>query len=409
MSPLLAPVLAQLVTLGLSDRTEARWIASEDDERLEASTSPAVTLGVAWPRFELTLGYAPYVTITPLDREPREVLVFHGVSAGAQYRHQWRRTTLTLAETLTYGQHDFRAELLSSRGGAPIPGAPIGGGVLPPGGGGMTGGGGEDLPEAPARASDMTVHHGASTTSLSLSRGLSRRSTLDASAAYLIGGGLDEASRDAYPIVQGPQANVTIGYRLNRHDAFSGAFATQYAFGSGESGRSWISSVTAGWEHAFGPRTRSSLSAGVAGTWTEQRDGTATLSIYPTASAGIGYTTRMGRSRITASGTAATAPVLDLSTATVDPRLSVGGAFAWERDRTTVSATVASAVSLADDEQSALNSVVAGVGVAYDLGLGFSADAGMRGAWQTFGGETVLPPSWALFVGISWVAAVPLN
>ena len=99
--------------------------------------------------------------------------------------------------------------------------------------------------------------------------------------------------------------------------------------------------------------------------------------------------------------------MLDYTRATVDPQISVTGAVAWARDRTTVYASLGSAISLEDDEQS-FNSLTANAGVAYEIGAGFSADTGLRAAWQTYGDETRVPPSWAVFIGLTWDGAVTL-
>jgi hypothetical protein len=418
MSPLLAPVLAQLVTLGLSDRTEARYVVSEEDKRLEGSTSPVVGVNVAWRRVGVTAGYTPYITVSPLDSEPREVDVFHGAFAGVDYRYQLRRTTLSFSEAVSYGQHDYRAELLGGRAQQPPPPADPGGAASPPVSPGATPGAdpgtavgtGEEGPagSAPTRAARRTVRIGSSTSTIALTHGLTRRTSLAATTAYVITGGLDESSRDDYPVVQGPLATVGVNHRLTRHDDVSGSLTTQYAFVEGGV-ESWVTNAAAGYRHAFGPRTSARAEAGGSVTWTSQIDGTGILSIYPTFGAGVDHTRRAGRGRLTLSASASGAPVLDMSNGTVDPRLGVSGAFGWAREPITVTVTIASAVSLSSDEADALNSISSGAIVTYDIGAGFSADAGVRGAWQSFGGQEILPPTWAAFVGISWSAALPLN
>lgn len=429
MSLLLAPVLAQLVTLGLSDRTEARLIVSEESDYVEGSTAPGVSLGFAWRRATLTVGYSPYVTITPPGPEPRELTVFHTVTAAAQYQYQWRRTTLRLIETASYGQHDYRAELLAPRSGpgvvTPAPGADPGTG-LPSGGNtgaGMTpgtatpstpatpgsGGAGGPVPAQPRRASDLVVHYGSSTTTAALTHQLSRRVSLDATGSYLIGGGLDEASRAPYPIVQGPQGVFTVTQRIARRDSIFGQLASQYAF-SDDGVRSWVSGLNAGWLHGFDARTSLSLTAGSSLTWTELIDDTETLSIYPVLGVGLTHATRPRNGTFTFALNATSAPFVDMTTAEVDPRVAVTGNVIWVRDRLTLGASLSSAISLSDDsDDDALNTITAAIHAAYALGAGFSIDGGARAAWQTVGQETVLPPSWALFLGVTWAAELPLN
>jgi hypothetical protein len=426
MSPLLAPVFAQLVTLGLSDRTEARYIVSEDDKRLEGSTSPAVGLSVAWRRVGVAAAYTPYVTVSPLDSEPREVTLFHNAAAGVDYRYQFQRTTISFSESVSYGQHNYRAELLGPRtaqpptgpGGAASPPATPGG--TPGGTGTNTGtntGTGND-PSAPggtagetpsrATAREKTVRIGSSTTTIAMSRGLTRRTSLAASTSYVVTGGLDDSSRADYPIVHGPQGNVGVSHRLSRQDDASASLSTQYAFVH-DGTRAWVTSASAGYTRSFTPRTSAHVDAGGSVAWTHQVDGTDAVSIYPGFGAGIGHTRRAGRGTLSLSADASAAPVLDMTNGTVDPRLGVGGAFGWTRRPITVSLSISSAVSLDGDSEDAFNSIGANASIAYDIGAGFSADAGIRGAWQSFGGAEILPPTWAAFVGVSWAAPLPLN
>ncbi len=63
MLSLFAPLLAQLVTVSVSDRTEARLVVADDPvygkSHYEAGTYPAVSLGVAKERLILSLSYTP--------------------------------------------------------------------------------------------------------------------------------------------------------------------------------------------------------------------------------------------------------------------------------------------------------------------------------------------------------------
>ena len=105
MSPLLAPVLAQLVTLQLGDRTEARYTGYVGDSTVapqaSGSTSPMVGLTVNNRRAVLQLAYVPSLTLSPLNDTPRQLYVFHTAAASAGYR--WRRTTAQLGSTFSMG------------------------------------------------------------------------------------------------------------------------------------------------------------------------------------------------------------------------------------------------------------------------------------------------------------------
>jgi hypothetical protein len=132
-------------------------------------------------------------------------------------------------------------------------------------------------------------------------------------------------------------------------------------------------------------------------------------SIYPTGSASIEHDTPLSGGNLGMGASVGTAPELDLTTAEVDPRLTVAAGIGWSKERFSIDAGVSSAVSLSQDLAGALNAFTASVTAAYDIGAGFAVDAGVRGAWQTFEGATAIPPSIAIFLGLSWGAGIPIN
>src|SRR5450432_3170664 len=155
MSPLFGPILAQLVTLGLSDRSEARHVVT-DDSYSEVGTYPHVSLNFGWRHATLTLGYGPSLTLTPLEAKDPSLVVFH--SASLSMSNRWRRTTVTASESLGYGEVDFRTQALAAPGTAPVTSVPgdmtglpagntSGGTTTPPANGG-TGAGTQPQPGA---------------------------------------------------------------------------------------------------------------------------------------------------------------------------------------------------------------------------------------------------------------------
>src|SRR4051794_48086 len=98
---MLPMIFAQLVTLSVGDRTEARYIVAPDDKHYEASTRPVVALDTRWRHSSLTLSYGPTITVVPLESEPRQVFVFHGASLVLQ--RNFRYSSIALSETLGYG------------------------------------------------------------------------------------------------------------------------------------------------------------------------------------------------------------------------------------------------------------------------------------------------------------------
>src|SRR5882672_2230101 len=117
MLPLFVPVFAQVVTLGVHDRTEGRYIASTD-KRYEASTRPVAELNVSWPRYRLSLGYGPSFLLTPLERKPRELLLYHSLflSSGYTYRH----TTFGVNGSLSFGKVNFQVAQLQNPATLPL-------------------------------------------------------------------------------------------------------------------------------------------------------------------------------------------------------------------------------------------------------------------------------------------------
>src|SRR6188768_1158745 len=200
----LGPILAQVAVLSLADRTEARYIVS-DDTHAEASTRPLVALDVRWRRSDLRLSYAPAFTILPdpeadpsQSRDPALIIFHSGTISGS---HSWGRTKLTLSETGSYGTQNFRSAVLTDQRpinptpgtgnttpnsgnsggtGTPGTGSTAGGTGSTPGGTGSTTGGTGSTTSGgmgsttggtnatALRAANVIVHFASSTTSAAL-------------------------------------------------------------------------------------------------------------------------------------------------------------------------------------------------------------------------------------------------
>jgi hypothetical protein len=399
---LLAPLLGQVVTLGVSDRTEARAVFESGNTTTEGSTSPAVGLGVSGRNATFAVGYNPTFTLRPLEEEPREVLVSHLASAGVAYTHRMRRMQLTLRESATYTQSNPRDDILLAASGisdAPVPGAEPDAGSPDP-----------DFPDStgstPERAPDQVVRVGSLTTTLEWSYTSSARSTWSASASHNLSSGVDRESRREYPLTFSEQVGAGLNHRLTRRDNLSLTASVTHSAGRRDS-FVWLLDTSAAWTHMISRRTVTNVGAGAATSYERTAAGEEIITIYPTGVAGLRYSTLFARGRLGLGASVSIAPIVDQARATVDPRLGAAADASWSRDRTTVSATVGSAISVASDED-AFNSIGASASVTYDLGAGFSADAGVRTAWQTLGGDTLIPPVWGLFIGVSWQGGLPL-
>ena len=416
MSPLFGPILAQIVTLGVADRTEARYVVS-DDKYTEAVTAPRVGLNAGWHHGTLTLGYGPAVTVTPLGSDSRQVLVLHSAALAASYRSG--RTLVTLSETATYGRVNLRAQALGDPGVTSVPSTPTG---TPPGG--MTPAGGTATPPSPGggtttpvttpnpanqiRASNQAIPIASSATDLSVANNVSQILTLGAGIGYSISGSVGaDASRD-YPVVRGPRAQVSATYHPTRHDDVTTTISTQLA--SSRVGSSWILQGNETWAHTLDRHAATTLGAGLSITRTSLPNGLVTYAIYPNFSSGIGYTAPLARGVFGAGVSASAAPAIDPVRAAVDPRLRLGASLGWTKDRFTSSLAGGSALSLtSQDKAGALNSVSGAFGVSYRLVDALSVDSGVRGFWQSFEGRTTVTPTYAAFVGVTFGVQSALN
>lgn len=422
MHPLLAPILAQLVTLGVGARSEARYTASDVDDRLEATGTGTVGLAFTSPHFSLTAGYAPTLLLSPLESSERRLHFYDTAigTASAGYGFRLGRATLTLGQSATYTLQNPYLDALAgpiqvpanvAPAPTPEPTAP----APDPGGNGSPGVNPNPATTA-RRAANYRVQLWSLHSSLGLAYPMTRRSSMTASLDYSLTAGLGRSRRD-YPLLQGPGVNLGLSTRVTARDTLTTALNARYAWTepfvlSGSTletvNKSSVTTLDETWTHAFNSRTSSALAAGVAYTTNQTNDGPIQHSILPTGRGSLSYATRAGGGMLTVSGGVGVAPVLDLTTGSVDPRLGVGAGAGWVRRRFSLTADVSAAISLDGDEEGAINSVSTNLTAAYDLGAGFSADAGARGAWQTFEDTTIIPPAAAVFIGIGWSAGLPL-
>lgn len=420
MPILLAPILAQLLTLGLGARSEGRYVVTEVDDRLEAGASAGVGLAFSMPHLSVGVGYSPYVTVTPLESESREWLLADAgyANVSLDYGFRFRRSTLTFAQSAGYTvENPYRESLanptvIPTPEAAPPTGAPDNGmGALP----------GSDTTQNPAetarRAVDYRVQRWFLHSSVTFTHPLSRKTTFGANGGYSLGAGIGRSRADN-PLVQGPDAGVNLGYRVTARDQLTTDLDAQYAWsesytpiGSTEPARyrGFVTTLMENWGHLFSRRTRADVGLGISYASTQVNDGPIEEALYPAGLAGITHDTRIARGMLSLYARATTAPVLDATTGSADPRIGLAFGATWVRRRLSLNANLSSAISLSgDDSAGALNAFSADAGAAYDLGAGFSADTGVRGDWQTAGTLTLIPPSVAFFVGISWAGGVPL-
>jgi hypothetical protein len=426
MSPLLAPVFAQLVALQLGDRTEGRYAGYYGDERFEASTAPTVALNVDARRAAFNLSYSPSFTLSPLERQPRQLFVLHYGSVSASYR--FHRTTLQLGSTLAIGS--VNPLLLAIKGGplvvagGAVPGAPnANGGTRAPGtpatpGTSVVPGtvGSSGTTTSPAAiiitdAPDRKVRFYNSLTTLNLTHKLDKRTKVGALAGTNWSDGLDVRSRRIFQRLHAwfVGGSVAYTYKQSKRDAFVSDASLIKTWSSNDNEAATLN-ATETWTHDFGLRTRASAGVGFNLTRFTYTGGLAGFSLFPTALVSLAHVAPAGRGAFAFSGSAYSSPVLDPLRGAIDPRVGVLGSAGYTRKKFFVLTTGASTVSVGAPESRAyaLNASQAEGRVGYHFGELTLVDAGARVVRQSYGGQAALPLSWATFVGVTFGYSIPL-
>jgi len=241
-----------------------------------------------------------------------------------------------------------------------------------------------------------------------LSHLLARDATLGVSGGYSLAGGVDDRSRAVYPVLPSADAGVSVGYEIDGRNTVTTSLTNQVAWGSDET-TTYLAILTESWLHRFTRHTTGDVGAGISYSRTQRPDFPTLHQIYPVGSTGIAHSTRLARGTFSLGARLSAAPVLDLTTAVIDPRLGIGAGVGWTRRRLSMHASFGSALSLSDGGEGALSSVSASAGVSYEIGAGFSVDAGVREAWQRFLGVTLVEPTTVFYGGVSWGGGVELN
>jgi hypothetical protein len=428
MHAVIAPVLAQLIALGVTDRTEARYVSTQGEGHYEASTLPSANLRIGWKRVSLTLAYTPSFTVVPLESEPRDLRLFHTGLVAMDY--QFRRGSFTLLNAVGYGQTNFQTLAIApGTGPTPVqPGSttPGGSATQPPASGGTTGTGGTgamtgNTPTAPNAglpvARPATVVYANYRIAASGKYALARASSLSATVGYSVAGGVDESSRVYYPPVRGPDATFSAKYAPDGRNSISLALAAQSVLQPDQTSTALVS-LTSGYTHLFDKRTSLDVGIGVAYArnprplhWNGQVIDVVYNSIYPTARAVLSRTERVARGILSTNLGFAAAPFLDFTSGVVDPRIAAAANVGWGRDRVSFNASLLSAISIANVVQSGtpgVSSVSGSLGVSYRFSKMFALDGGVRGAWQKSvnGKIALMPPTAAAFVGLTFALPV---
>lgn len=433
MSLLLAPLFAQLVSLQVGDRTEARYVSVPASE-IAGSTTPFVGLSVTHRRTTLFFSYAPSLFLTPLDRTPRQLYVFHGASANASYGTG--RTQLTLVNTLGFGTLNFR--LLGVQGQrAPdaMNGAPANPSDTPPttgtptAGTPMTGtpmaGTGTPMTGTPTATNGITrpditdqkVRYFTVSNTLGLTHQITKQVGFGARAGTTFARGLDDESLKFYTPLRGwfVGANTGYVYKLTPRETFTSLLSVTKIWSSNDNEAATLFGGET-WGHQFGKHSAGTLGAGLNITRFSQASGLRGFSVFPTFNAGVGYQARLGRGALNFGASAYSAPALDPLRALVDPRVGVGGFVGYTRKKLSVTTTASASLSVAPEGNNAgaVNASQAELRAGYQLGALSQIDTGARVSYQTYQTtpdqrDTVLPLNWSAFVGLSFGYQLPIT
>jgi hypothetical protein len=419
---MLGPILAQLVTLGVSDRTEVRHIVT-DDSYSEVATYPHVGINVGWKNATLAFGYAPSLTLTPLEAKDPSLVVYH--SGAVAVSNRWQRTTVTASEVFGYGKVDFQSQALAAPGSAPVTSPPDTTGppttgtttTMPTNGGTPTGTPGTGTQPQTTntalanqfRATNAVLPFASSVTTVGFTQLVSAVLTLSGGVSYQVSGDPTNQNDIVYPVVKGPGARLAAAYTPTHYDTVTTSASTQYA-ASVNSNDAWLVFANETWTHQLDRNTAASFGAGLSLTRNSQPGPLVYYSIYPNFVVGINHASLVGRSTLTVGLNASSAPFLDPVLAQVDPRISTSAFVSFTRDKFSSSLSGGTTLSLATSgDNGAFSAIFGAFGLRYALGTAASVDGGVRGTYQTFEGQTTIPLSLAIYAGITFGDIVPLN
>jgi hypothetical protein len=370
MHALLAPVLAQLVTLGLADRLEGRYVIGYGQKQFDGinTTTPGGTVRFDLRRASISLGYAPTLTLVPLIETPRELLVYHRGFLSADYR--WKRTSVSLGQSIGYGDRDFQLEALMPRqttaGTTPYPqgqqtptnqagqtpnGTPPAGGTSSGATGGTGGTGGTGAAPGtttpggvrPYQEDTGKVRFADFRSFLTVTHAVSRPLSLRLLAGYTISGGTTADDRKSYPVTRGPDATLAARYTADARNALVTTLTGVYTKND-NGNQGYYATLTEDYVHGFTRETLGIFGTGVSFGRTAQAGGLPLYSIYPTFRAGVTHASKLAQGMLMLTLDVNTAPAMDLNTATVDPRIGTTASVIWTRDRFSLLASAASTI-----------------------------------------------------------------
>lgn len=393
----LAPILAQALTVDIGDRSEVRARVSSGLGVLESDTQPFARLRLTSRQADLSVAYSPSITVTPnLATEDPQVLLVHTLSASAPIR--FRFTTIQLSQSANYGQLNLSAVPVTSPSALATAAA---------GGQADT-----NTPQQPqtqpavrdTRTSSGIVHYGSLNSAASIGHAINRRTGLGVSAGYQLNGGIDDESQQVFPLQKGPSASVWVSTFTapdTRLTTTVSGQASENTTGTSAAG----TQLTEGVQHNFSKVSQLNVDAGLALWRIDPVSEPVYHSLIPIGTAQFQVTTPIRQGRVLFRASAYSGPVVDQYNGLIDVRAQVSGQGVWTRRSLGLGASVTGTTSVQSDVQQ-FRSVGTELRVIHTISRAVQISEGVRGAWQEFQDIDVFPLTAGVFVALSVQSAV---
>jgi hypothetical protein len=253
-------------------------------------------------------------------------------------------------------------------------------------------------------STNQIVEFGQSETVAGLAHGVSRRVSMSEYASYRIDGGLDDASRAAYPRQRGGGVRVSLDYALSAQSLLSTGANASHTL-TDPNIQTTIVGVEERWRHVFRSRLELTLALGAAYSRSEAPelpDDTAPESVSPTGSVRVGYGWFSSGAAYQLDLESGVAPRVDRFSGVADERVSWTAVFSRSREPLTLVASTSGTQSLQTDDVGALSSFSGSLGAILQLHRELSLNATVSASDQDPFGESETPTLWSGVVGFTY-------
>jgi len=404
------PVLAQAFSVIAGDASEVRARVDGTGQFVDMTTTGRIALDLKLRRTTWTLFYAPSVTQLGLGSSTSILFVTHTGGLTTNLRLS-PRTSLTLSETGTYGQQNFRTLAVSAPpptldASATAPGSGTG---QPPQTNGTTGPAGTANLAVPG---SRTISFGTVTVGAGVNHVLDRNWSTGVFASYTPTKELDSYTPVTIPTSRTLLGNIWLMRTLGRRDQLVLTETGRYTV-TEPTAEAIIATTNIAWNHRLSFNAGTSLFATESYVNSTDLLGNHSKGIMPGAGATLTLhdAIRPAGARLTTTMTVMFAPVVDYQFGGINDMLTGVLGVNWTRKRLTFRFMGAASRSIGSYGQVNLLSMYGLTeAVIYQLDRRhWAITAGMRQAWQQFAVGQQLPPAWVAFVGLSYTTgAVPL-